>query len=53
VTACSINTRTRYSTVVNTNTTTGVFKLLGKLPCSHCADNLASLPVDEAAAPGA
>ena len=49
ITACSINTRTRYSTIVNTNTTTGVFKLLGKLPCSRCADNLASLPVDETA----
>ncbi|MBO5871463.1 MAG: hypothetical protein J6Q75_02315 [Bacteroidaceae bacterium] len=51
VTACSINTRTRYSVVVSTNTTTGVFKLLGKLPCSRCADNLASLPVAEAATP--
>ena len=51
VTACSINTRTRYSVVVNTNTTTGVFKLLGKLPCSRCADNLASLPVAETTAP--
>lgn len=49
ITACSINTRTRYSTIVSTNTTTGVFKLLGKLPCSRCAENLASLPVEEAA----
>lgn len=49
ITACSINTRTRYSTIVNTNTTTGVFKLLGKLPCSRCAENLASLPAEEAA----
>lgn len=51
VTACSINTRTRYSTIVSTNTTTGVFKLLGKLPCSRCTENLASLPVAEAPTP--
>ena len=51
VTACSINTRTRYSVIVSTNTTTGVFKLLGRLPCSRCADNLASLPVAETPAP--
>ena len=50
VTACSINTRTRYSTKVVTNTTTGSFRLLGRLPCSHCSDNLASLPVAEAPA---
>ena len=52
VTACAINTRTRYSTVVRTDATTGVFKLLGKLPCSRCSDNLASLPIVEDAAPG-
>ena len=49
VLACSINTRTRYSVVVRTNTTTGVFKLCGRLPCSRCAENLASLPIEEAA----
>lgn len=48
VTACSINTRTRYSTVVCTGIAGGSFKLLGKLPCSRCANNLASLPVAEA-----
>lgn len=53
VTACSINTRTRYSTVVRTNVTSGSFKLLGKLPCSRCADNLASLPAPDETAPGA
>lgn len=47
VTACSINTRTRYSTIVRTDTTSGVFKLLGRLPCSRCVENLASLPIDE------
>ena len=44
VTACAINTRTRYSTCVKTDTTGGTFKLLGKLPCSRCADNLLSIP---------
>lgn len=55
VTACAINTRTRYSTVVRTDTVSGTFRLVGKLPCSRCADNLASLPVTEDAttAPGA
>lgn len=47
VTACSINTRTRYSTIVRTDATSGVFKLLGRLPCSRCVENLASLPIDE------
>lgn len=51
VTACAINSRTRYSTVVRTDTTSGTFRLLGKLPCSRCLDNLASLPVADAAAP--
>lgn len=41
--ACAINSRTRYSVCVYTNNTTGVFRLLGKLPCSKC-NNLASLP---------
>lgn len=47
VTACSINTRTRYSTIVRTGIASGSFNLLGKLPCSRCANNLASLPVAE------
>ena len=51
ITACSINTRTRYSVIVSTNATTGVFKMLGKVPCSRCAENLAALPVAEAATP--
>lgn len=34
VTACGIRTRTRYSTVVSTSATSGVFRLLGKTcPC--------------------
>lgn len=53
VTACSINSRTRYSTIVRTDVAGGSFKLVGKLPCSRCADNLASLPIAETPAPGA
>lgn len=33
-TACSIRTRTKYSTRVETNATGGVFRLLGNIPCS-------------------
>ena len=51
VTACSINRRTRYSVCVHTDIASGVFKLLGKLPCSRCADNALSIPVETAAAP--
>ena len=52
--ACSINKRTRYSVVVRTDISSGVFKLIGKIPCSRCGDNLASLPAPAAAAtPGA
>ena len=42
--AYSINTRTRYSVMVFTDISSGVFKLLGRLPCSRCSDNLAALP---------
>lgn len=45
VTACSINTRTRYSVFVRTNVSGGSFVLKGKLPCSRCANNAASLPI--------
>ena len=47
--ACSINTRTRYTVYVFTDITSGVFRLMGKLPCSRCASNLASLPAPAAA----
>lgn len=53
--ACSINTRTRYTTYVSTSITSGVFKLAGKLPCSRCSSNLLSLPAPApapAVAPG-
>lgn len=43
VTACQIRTRTRYSTIVETNATSGVFKSLGGLHCCP-SNNLASLP---------
>lgn len=33
-TACSIRTRTKYATRVETSATTGVFKLLGRVACS-------------------
>ena len=44
VTACSINRRTRYSVCVHTDIASGVFKLLGKIPCSQCINTLTSLP---------
>ena len=47
--ACSINRRTRYSVCVHTDIASGVFKLLGKLPCSQCSNNAISLPVPAAA----
>ena len=33
-TACSIRTRTKYATRVETSATTGVFKLLGNIACA-------------------
>ena len=51
VTACSINRRTRYSVVVKTDIASGVFALQGKLPCSSCGDNLASLPIPATTTP--
>lgn len=49
VTACSIRTRTRYSTCVSTSATGGTFKLLGK-PC--CAPNNTLLSIDGTAPAG-
>ncbi|MBQ4060584.1 MAG: hypothetical protein IJD46_01030 [Bacilli bacterium] len=48
--ACSINRRTRYSVCVHTGIADGVFKLMGRLPCSRCADNALALPIPAAAA---
>ena len=44
ITACGIRTRTRYSTVVSTSATSGVFKSLGGTSCCP-QSNLRSLPV--------
>ena len=41
-TACSIRTRTKYSTRVETTATGGIFKLLGKVCCAP-NNNLASI----------
>lgn len=43
VTACEIKTRTKYSTRVQTNTTSGVFRLLSNPKCS-APDTLSVLP---------
>ena len=49
VTACQIRTRTKYSTIVKTNTVSGVFRLLERPIC--CAtSNLVSLPAPTIAA---
>ena len=48
VLASSINTRTRYSTVVRTSINTGVFMMTKKLPCSVCRTVPASLPLPAA-----
>lgn len=41
-TACSIRTRTKYSTRVETSAASGVFKLLGKISCAP-NNNLAAI----------
>jgi hypothetical protein len=50
VTACGIRTRTRYSTIVSTSATSGVFKSLGGLSCCP-TNNLESLPVSTTTTP--
>ena len=47
--ACQVSTRTRYVTVVQTNTTSGVFRVLSGLG-AYCPEVIASLPVTTAAA---
>ena len=49
-TACSIRTRTKYATRVETSATTGVFKLLGNIPC---APNNNLIAIDGTAVAGA
>lgn len=45
VTACSVNKRTKYCVKVKTNIASGSFVMIGKLPCSSCSNNAASLPI--------
>lgn len=52
VTACSIRTRTRYSTVVSTSATSGTFKMLGR-PCCAPNNDLQSIDGTAPAAPAA
>ncbi len=52
VTACGIRTRTRYSTVVSTNATSGSFKLLGNT-CPCPSNQLAAIDGTAPAAPTA
>lgn len=49
VTAAQIRTRTKYSMVVQTTTTSGVFRLC-ETPCVCCPETLAALPVSTATA---
>lgn len=42
-TACNVNTRTRYSTVVETSPTSGVFRMLGRCGCCPDSNNLQSI----------
>lgn len=51
-TACEIRTRTKYTTCVLTNTTTGAFRLLGRVQ-PRCPESLEVLPVEETTGGGA
>ena len=46
--ACQIRSRTKYTTVVQTNTTSGVFRVIYGLG-SYCPDVLSSLPIETTA----
>ena len=47
VTARFLQTRTRYSTMVHTDVATGVFALMGRIPCAQCYSSAApSLPIE-------
>lgn len=50
VSACQINTRTRYTTYVRTNVNDGVFQLAQRLPCSRCFSAAPALPIPDAPA---
>lgn len=47
--ACQVSTRTKYCTIVQTNTTSGVFRVLSGLR-AYCPEVLTSLPVETTAA---
>ena len=51
VTACSINSRTRYGVCVSTSISNGVFKLTGRIPCSTCRNVAPSLPIPTTTTP--
>lgn len=51
VTACGLRTRTKYKTVVSTDATGGVFKMLGN-PCCSPSNNLTSIDGTAPAAEG-
>lgn len=45
ITACEIRNRNKYSTIVKTNTISGVFRLIDK-SYACCPDNLPTLPIN-------
>lgn len=49
-TACEIKTRTKYATRVVTNTTSGTFRMLGRITCTT-PDALTILPVETTPVP--
>lgn len=51
VTACGLRTRTRYKTVVSTDSTGGVFRMLGR-PCCSPSNNLPAIDGTAPAAEG-
>ena len=51
VKACQIKTRYRYSTIVHTDMQSGVFKLIGKVGCKSCCQNIDSLPIPTTTTP--
>lgn len=52
VTACGVRTRTKYSVILETTATTGIFKMLGN-PCCQPNNNLRSINGTAPATPAA
>ena len=44
--ACSLSSRTRYSTRVETEIGGGVFKMMGRIPCICAVNTPAALPIE-------